>query len=57
MAAGIVRDPLFVSAAAQHDDLMITPRTKKRYLEYRVERPSGGVLASLVLGRLLDIGL
>ena len=57
MAAGILRNPLFVSAAAQHGDLMIHGSNRKVVGRCRVERPSGGVLASLVLGRLLDVGL
>jgi hypothetical protein len=47
MAAGILRDPLFVGAAAQHGDLMIHGSNRKAVGRMcRVERPSGGVLAS-----------
>src|ERR1700674_3825143 len=47
MAAGILRDPLFVGAAAKHGDLMIHGSNRKVVGRMcRVERPSGGVLAS-----------
>jgi hypothetical protein len=53
MAARILCNPLFVSTPAKHGGLMIhgTIRT------CRVERPSGPVVASLVLERLVDVGL
>ena len=46
MAAGILRDPLFVSAAAEHGHSMIHARTDKALGQRRVERPSASVLAS-----------
>jgi hypothetical protein len=47
VAASILRDPLFVSAAAKHGDLMIHGSNIKVPCRMcRVERPSGGVLAS-----------
>ncbi len=49
MAAGILRDPLFIRAVAEHSDLMIYGLNRKAAGSYRVERPGGGVLASLVL--------
>ena len=57
MAAGILRDPLLVRTAAEHSDLMIHGSDRKVAAQSRVERPGAGVLASLVLGRLLDVGL
>src|SRR5580692_11033700 len=54
MAARILRDPLFVrarfvSAASRHGDLMIHGSHTKMAARCQVERPSGAVLASLVL--------
>ena len=45
MAAGILSDPLFVGAAAQHGYSMIHGRTEM-WSAARVERPSASVLAS-----------
>ena len=53
MAARILRNPLFVSTPAKHGGLMIHGNTRI----CRVERPSGPVVASLVLERLVDVGL
>src|SRR5579863_8525230 len=46
VAAGILRDPLFIGAAAEHGHPMIHVRTWKALGQRRVERPSASVLAS-----------